>query len=282
MKAISICHVLIILSIQIRSFAHKSYRRQPANVVGTSYIVKLTETTFKEEVFRQDQAVILEFYSSISEDTQFAPVFNNFCIDIKYWWEVIHCKAVDCGLPEFLQICDTYNEEGVLPNLKYIPPNYDETAGTGNSVCPGRKIEDADLPLLRWFYVYQLQIELYSSRFWPMLKVLNKSEILDTVIKWTPIDPIRYVVVISDKFLNNSIVPFEVILDLSSLHCVKVFAARSGAQIIEIYDKKNQRIAFFPTKQLDRWGMFCQVKRFMSTRGIEMKDPENHLTNRKF
>lgn len=277
MKLLSFCHVLIILSIQ-RSSAHKSYRKL-ANVFGTSYVVKLNSTTFREEMFNQDHAIILEFYTSISGDIHFASLFNNFCIDIKYWWEIIRCKAIDCSLPESLEICGTFNAEGVLPNLKYILPNYNESAGTG--ILVSHDLKNADLHYLRELYVYQLQLERYSRENWPILRVLDQEEIIDEIMQLTANSSIRYVVVINDCFHNNTTVSFEVILDLSSVHCIQVFAALSGTQIINIYNNKNQRVAFYPSKHLNRREMFSQIQDFLLEEDIKVTGPAEQSASRK-
>lgn len=110
-------------------FEQKKYKKLSENIGLYSLnddVEILTAENFKNELYNNERAWVVEFYNSWCGFCQrFAPSWKAFATDVKGWKSVVGIGVMDCANDENTPICREF-EIMAYPTIKYFYENYKE------------------------------------------------------------------------------------------------------------------------------------------------------------
>ncbi|KAJ8929359.1 hypothetical protein NQ314_017963 [Rhamnusium bicolor] len=201
-------------------FEQKKYKRSADG--GGLYSSKddveiLTVENFKNEIYGNERAWLVEFYNSWCGFCQrFAPSWKALATDVKDWQDVIAIGVIDCSNDDNYPICRDF-EVMAYPTLRYFHENYKEgPKNFGMKVYAGSDVNEHRQKLIQ--VIVNEQIEGRGKMYPNLLPYTydNKSKLFESVP-----EKVEYVFLIiqePSQFLGH-----EVIMDL---HKIKDFVVR--------------------------------------------------------
>lgn len=179
-------------------------------------VVILTKHNFKEKLYGQKHAWIIEYYNSWCGFCQrFAPSWKALASDIKGWRDMIKVGAIDCSDDDNSPICRDF-EIMSYPTLKYYHENYvEEKKKYGENVEKGVDVNSHRSNLIKYMAQEQAQ---GRGKMFPQLapyQHTNLNHLFDDV----PINT-KYVFLIFEN--KSSLLGNEVALDLAKVPQIAV------------------------------------------------------------
>lgn len=109
----------------------------------------LTATNFKEEIYNNKRAWLVEFYNSWCGFCQrFAPSWKALATDVKSWKDLVGIGAIDCSNDQNYPICREFEIMG-YPTVRYFHEKYQEgPKNFGLKLQPGSDLKEHKEKLL--------------------------------------------------------------------------------------------------------------------------------------
>lgn len=193
----------------------------------------LTHKNFKQKLYKQNHAWIIEFYNSWCGFCQrFAPSWKALASDIRSWKDMIAVGAIDCADDNNSPICREF-EIMAYPTLRYFHENFVNTTNNfGKDVVKGDDVNSHRQNLIRQIISEQ---ENDRGKIYPNLMQYSQPN-LNHLFEGVSLNT-KYVFLI---FENGTSFGPEVTLDLSFINQVAIkYTNSSNAKLIKLLNISN-------------------------------------------
>lgn len=178
----------------------------------------LNAEDFKQRVFNQNHATVVEFYNSWCGFCQnFAPVWKGLADDLANWQSVVRIAAINCAEERNTQICREF-EIMAYPSLRLFHVKYPE--GTGQIMQKTTNVDSLRTTVV--LELRSLQNNNHGASTWPDLSFYNKSDVAPLWDKQS--NEIKYVFIIFQEN-NSTTIGHEIALDLLDIGHISIRTA---------------------------------------------------------
>ncbi|XP_018335938.1 sulfhydryl oxidase 2 [Agrilus planipennis] len=177
----------------------------------------LTSHNFKNELYGQKNAWLIEFYNSWCGFCQrFAPSWKALANDVREWKDLVNIGAIDCSDDDNSKICRDF-EIMAYPTLLYFHENFQEGPDNrGAEVVKGTDVHTHREKLIE--KLIREQTEGRGKIFPPLLPIHDTSNV-DKIFSELPVD-IRYVFLIVES--PQSLLGPTVAMDLHKINEIRI------------------------------------------------------------
>lgn len=228
----------------------------------------LTQRIFRDIVFDQEYASIVEFYNAYCGFCKrFAPKYKEFAADVYAWQGVAQVAAIDCASDENHDLCREFEVMG-YPSLRYFKPHFKEEPNSFGLLADG---EDKDG--LRTNLLEHIKNETNVPAHWPNLQPLQ-DENIDHLFNDVS-NTVEFIFLIYN--FDNTNVPAEVILDVYSHKRIAVkvidsflIAKSFGLSLYETLAVVTRKLELInlPIHKHNRIELCTVIEKFVARRGI--------------